>query len=483
MYVKQVWKNLPDNSTPLSASRLNHLETQFDKAKEYVDGKTPDISGSFLEAVYVRDYTPPLGPGVDVREAIQEAVNEAGGSKPVVFDPGIYGVSSQVVLTEGTTLWGSGSTIAMMEGSGTGFAVTNFSPSDISTSKYNGFSNILVFGMIFDGQGDSITRRVNSLTFNHARNISVVNCRFIRSRGYHALEMNAVDGFVVENCSFEGFYEMPGIVEKEAIQIDCAVTNAIDSGLRDGTMARNGVVNNCRFSGLDSAPAHHIGVGSHSASPGNYYEGVTVSNCTFSGHSVAGVAPFYWRDCLIQNCAIYGPSTPSGVTDYGVRVSNSQSLTIRDSTYRGGAVHGIALLSSSFNTVVGCTIELSREGVSILEGSDNNLISSNFTLKNSWYGVVTSSAKDNLISGNYIFGSGFGNTAASTSSIRLTGAGGTGNSVSGNKVRPHGVSGQPEALAAVSVHANATDSWVYGNDFKGMAGAITGTASQANNRI
>lgn len=38
-YVKQAWEDLPSESTPLSAARLNHLETQFDKAKEYVDSR------------------------------------------------------------------------------------------------------------------------------------------------------------------------------------------------------------------------------------------------------------------------------------------------------------------------------------------------------------------------------------------------------------------------------------------------------------
>lgn len=36
-YVKQTWENLPSKTTPLTAARLSHLETQYDEAKDYVD--------------------------------------------------------------------------------------------------------------------------------------------------------------------------------------------------------------------------------------------------------------------------------------------------------------------------------------------------------------------------------------------------------------------------------------------------------------
>lgn len=38
-YTKQDWKNLPDQSTPISAARLNHLETQYEEGVAYTDEK------------------------------------------------------------------------------------------------------------------------------------------------------------------------------------------------------------------------------------------------------------------------------------------------------------------------------------------------------------------------------------------------------------------------------------------------------------
>lgn len=45
-YTKQTWKNLPVQTTPVSAARLNHLETQFDEAKVYTDPQIAANPGS-----------------------------------------------------------------------------------------------------------------------------------------------------------------------------------------------------------------------------------------------------------------------------------------------------------------------------------------------------------------------------------------------------------------------------------------------------
>lgn len=50
-YTKQVWKNLPDQTTPLSASRLNHLETQYEEAVAYVDSQGAAAAVDMLPGV------------------------------------------------------------------------------------------------------------------------------------------------------------------------------------------------------------------------------------------------------------------------------------------------------------------------------------------------------------------------------------------------------------------------------------------------
>lgn len=441
-----------------------------------VDAK---VAGA-IEAVYVRDFTAPWGGDVDVRAAIQQAVDRAAGLRPVVFERGVYGVAAPVVLPEGSVLLGRGATIAMMDGSGTGFAVTNFSLTDTTTPGYAGASNIRVRDITFDGQGDRISRRVNLLTFNHARNIRVDNCRFIRSRGYHALEVNAIDGAIIEGCSFEGFVSM-GLSAKEAIQVDCGNQGSIDSGLRDGTMAKNITIRNCRFSGLGTMPAHDVGVGSHSRSNGNFYDNIRVENCSFTGHTVAGVEALAWRGSSIESSVFSGCLI-------GAKLLGGERSVIADcsSESPGGESQGFVLAESSVQCAVdGCTVIGAKEGVSILTLSEKCSVSRTITRNTIFFGIVVAGASDTTITGNSVFGAGAGNPAASTGAIRLTTSLGPVNraSVVGNVVRPHGIPGNPEAAAAVSIAAGVVDAWVFGNDFKGMARAIAGTADTTSNRI
>ena len=485
MYIKQVWENSPSTRSPINSARLNHLETQYDQAvvesliqaKQYVDNAL--IGGATSGVVRVSDFVAPQGGAVDVSDGVQLALNAAGGQLPVVFETGgVYGVSKPLILPAGQKVLGSGATIAMMEGSGTGFAMTNFSLEDVTTPGYEGSSGISVMDLIFDGQGTSISRRVNLLTFNHCRDIRVINCRFIRSRGYHALEFNAVNGALAEGCSFEGFVTM-GLTPKEAIQVDCGTPGSIDSGLRDGTMSRNVDIRNCRFSGLGALPAHEVGVGSHARSVGNFYDNVNVESCYFEGHTVAGVQGLAWRASSVRasqfiNCAI------------GAQLKTSETSTISNCSYKGAGTQAFVLSDSSIRcSVESFNAEGAGEGVLVSTLSEGCTVSSGRTYRTSGFGIVVAGGSDTFIPGCAVFGAGDGPSSALTAAIRITASlGATArNAVTGCIVRPHGVSGTPEPLSSVSSQASATDTWVFGNDFRGMASATAGTVNTTSNRI
>lgn len=51
VYVKQTWQNLPNQTTPISAARLSHLETQYDEAVQYTDAAVSSIGGVSLDLV------------------------------------------------------------------------------------------------------------------------------------------------------------------------------------------------------------------------------------------------------------------------------------------------------------------------------------------------------------------------------------------------------------------------------------------------
>ena len=51
MYSKQNWKNLPDQTTPLSAERLNHLESQYENAVMDVRNEFDPKIGSLEDGI------------------------------------------------------------------------------------------------------------------------------------------------------------------------------------------------------------------------------------------------------------------------------------------------------------------------------------------------------------------------------------------------------------------------------------------------
>lgn len=55
MYTKQTWQNLPDQTTPLTAERLSHMETQYEEALNEVEAQIGDDNtpiGAALEAAF-----------------------------------------------------------------------------------------------------------------------------------------------------------------------------------------------------------------------------------------------------------------------------------------------------------------------------------------------------------------------------------------------------------------------------------------------
>lgn len=103
-YQKQTWRDLPNETTPLSAARLNHLETQFDEAtvtsKSYTDSEIARVEGLIpdgpsesawrgLEFPFAQDINRAFGP-VGEKLTVPTHVTPSGGEgthPSVVFFP------------------------------------------------------------------------------------------------------------------------------------------------------------------------------------------------------------------------------------------------------------------------------------------------------------------------------------------------------------------------------------------------------------
>lgn len=456
------------------AAEVGNDATALGAAVEAVVAAAIAAYRASLPSVSIVDHGGTASATFDNGPALIAALAAANG-RPVVLPRGEYGLGTRVHLPAGAVIQGYGATLHRL--AGLGMMLVNWAPGDTTTTAYNGRGNIRLEGLTFDGHGDTVTDNLNTVTFDHCRNIAVVDCVFRRSRGYHALELNSVDGALVDNCRFEGFTAVAGLTEKEAIQVDCAVAGAVDSGVADGTMAKNITIRDCWFGGYGALPAHHVAVGSHSVSAGSFYDNIRVVRATIELPGVMGVKPFYWRRSVVE-----GGQITIGASVWGIRMYQCHAVTVSKTAVIGPGSQGIAIDANSVDcSIDGAHVEGMAEGLYIWSGVSGARVVGCTARRTTSYGIIANGAKDSLIANNVIDGAGF--SAGALAAIRVSDqlAGTTNISIIGNKVLKHGAG--TEVAAGVSVAAGATNTQVFGNDFLGLAAAVSGTASTTGNRI
>ncbi|RLP70857.1 hypothetical protein D9V30_00010 [Mycetocola reblochoni] len=417
--------------------------------------------------------------GIDATPAIQAAIDAAGPGKSVILAPGNYAIGGRLRLRNVTQLHGYGATLTRTQYAGLpteGLMVVNWDEGDYTTTGYNGHSDIGVYGITFDFAGDTIEHAGNTVTFNHARNITVRDCTFRRGRGYHDLELNSTDGALIDNCTFAGFVETAGLPGKEAIQIDVAQYGDDDSGAKDGTMAKNITVRKCTFTSYGELPGAPTGVGSHARDGGKQYEGITITDCVFTGGTGRAVDGWYWSKSSVTG------NTVSGYTQ-GIRLVDSHDSAVNGNQISSVVSQGVSLGTNSTGVaVVGNTISDCAAGVFIGDGGRGNTVSGNTTVRTSSYAAIVEGADETLISGNTFRSPGY--PAGAFGAVRITSNASTstswGTSVTANKVITHGAG--TEVSAGVSVVSDAQETWVFGNDFRGLAQATTGPVNTTSNR-
>lgn len=119
----------------------------------------------------------------------------------------------------------------------------------------------------------------------HGKNITVKNIHLSNITDSHFMEVAAVNGITIDNCSFTDQVHDSNLVAKEdaneAIQFDLLNARHINgySHMEDEVdyLNHNITVTNCTFKNLNR------GIGSHTAVNGKYYKNVVFKNNTFSG--------------------------------------------------------------------------------------------------------------------------------------------------------------------------------------------------------
>lgn len=431
-------------------------------------GAKPVAKGELV--INVLDWGVINDPLVDSSTAFQNALDLAAGIGVVYIPPGVeFGLAHDIRWPAKTIVMAYGAWAHRLPGLGNMFK--NWLDAETSVGGYDGRGNIHLRGLNVDAHGDTITSPINAVTFDHARDITCEDMIIRRSRGYHGLEFNAIDGFRAENIRFEGFAPMEGLDEKEALQVDCALPG--DSGLADGTMARNGIIRNIHVVPYGLLPAHAVGVGSHTAPAGEYYENITVEHLYTQGCSVRAVGAYRWKHSHIDNVHSIDSVMQA------VRAVECDNLKLTNSTSLGATLQGFSFTTNTVRSqMIGNYAEGATEGFYLGSGCAGNIIGQASTKHTKSYAITVNGGTDNLLAVGILDGAGY--STGALGAIRITGASKR-TGITGMKTCLHGAG--IEVGAGISISADSLDTWAFGNDFKGLAMAISGIADTSPNRI
>lgn len=276
------------------------------------DPSEPHGTGEPWEQSSVTAYGATGDGSTDDQPAIQACLDANAGGL-VYFPPGVYLIQARCLVSAGTVLYGYGATLLRGEECTTTM-LTNVVGS--AGTSYDNAGDIAWFGLTIDSNGAHVKENHDATAFVHCKNVTVRDCTFLRTRGFHALELQAVANAVVDHCVFKGFFiggSESAWRAKECIQIDIAET--------DQTMCQDIKVTNC-YAGPDDEgnPAPQVLVGSHSARAGLWHEGIVVQGCTGDEVGWSMVNGSTWRNCTITG------NVTRNCRNWGLKVSNSSEM-------------------------------------------------------------------------------------------------------------------------------------------------------------
>lgn len=218
-----------------------------------------------------------------------------------INEKGLHIYSNTILdLSEGVTLKYSGKKSHPMLITGTNGSYKGRSNYNASTKckGYKGFKNIKIKG------GTWISKKSNTsniMRLFHAKNITLEGVTFSGGGGVHQVEVAAINGFYVKNCTFKNMYT--GNQKKsrklEALQMDVPCSNAVYPDVyEDGTVMKNVEIVGCVFSDVPR------GVGSHTLLNGAYFTNVVISNNTFENVAEEAIVGLNYKNCEIKDNTI-----------------------------------------------------------------------------------------------------------------------------------------------------------------------------------
>ncbi len=304
-----------------------------------------------------------VGDGVaDDTNAIQTALTlaaSAAGTASMVFIPkGIYRLTQTLRLYARTYLKLDQGT-RMVRHHSSSFLING--DWNASYPGYDGQGQIVIEGGVWDGNILQYPDMFNGFGLARARNVIVRDLEVRDIVTAHAIDMNACDDVLIDNCRFLGYRD--GTVDQsrnyaEAIQVaNHTETGFSDFGSFDGTPSRNIRVTNCYFgaSGTAGTQAWPAGVGNHYAVHDIYVSNFVLEGNTFDGMTFAGFRSFKFADVVVANNVFLN-------CHKGIMLSNPAANTESSKTAAGvqtglpQSSHNIDIHDNVFNNTTGDAI-------------------------------------------------------------------------------------------------------------------------------
>ncbi len=176
---------------------------------------------------------------------------------------------------------------------------------DDTIKSYNGTSNVIITGAVFDGNIDFVTNENNDnkctlLNTVHAKNIIVNDCTFINGNVWHLYEVCSSNSIKIVNCLFDGTNYGGTAKQQDAwtelLQLDSDLVTIQKNGTKNYSCGstRNGTsgdktactdidIINCTFITNGNCNA----IGNHNPT-GEKHNNIKIEQCTFKGGSNSG---------------------------------------------------------------------------------------------------------------------------------------------------------------------------------------------------
>ena len=250
-------------------------------------------------------------------KAIQSALNSAhyGATKDnvykIIVEAGSYELRSALHVYSNTTLSLYNVTLTRSKESICNMIRTG---DDTAVNKggtgYSPNSNITIEGGTLNGGGTSNT----VIKVTHASQFRMIGTEVTNVKNAHIMEVAAVDGFTVKNCSFKNQTLDADKVGYEAIQLDIPKDGHIVGCRSEALNNRNVQIEGCYFTNCPRA------IGSHTQILNLPMENIVIRDNTFKDLKSAAIQAENWKDCEITNNRIEG--TPRAIAIYSVLGEN-----------------------------------------------------------------------------------------------------------------------------------------------------------------